>query len=39
LNVKKFKFLKEPIIRKWGEGFYHEMERVDEELEKNKKLD
>lgn len=37
LNVKTFKFLKEPIIRMWGEAFYKEMERVDEELEQEKK--
>jgi hypothetical protein len=36
LNVKTFRFLKEPIIRKWGEEFYQEMERVDQELEKGK---
>ena len=34
LNVKTYQFLKEPIIRKWGEEFYQEMERVDEEIEK-----
>lgn len=36
LNVKTFKFLKEPIIRKWGEEFYKEMELMDEALEKAK---
>lgn len=36
LNVKTFKFLREPIIRKWGEEFYKDMERVDLELEKRK---
>ena len=34
LQVKTYKFLKEPIIRKWGEAFYHELELVDEELSK-----
>ncbi len=36
LNVKTFRFLKEPIIRKWGEAFYEDMERVDAELERKK---
>lgn len=36
LNVKTFRFLKEPIIRKWGEEFYKDMERVDAELERKK---
>lgn len=36
LDIKTFKFLKEPIIRKWGENFYKEMELVDLELEKKK---
>ncbi len=35
LDVKVFKFLKEPIIRKWGEEFYNELEQVDKELEKS----
>ena len=35
LNVKVYQFLKEPIIRKWGEDFYHELEKIDLELEKN----
>jgi hypothetical protein len=34
LKVKTYQFLKEPIIRKWGEEFYREMEIVGEELEK-----
>ena len=38
LNVKTYRFLKEPIIRKWGEEFYKEMEQVDLELEKNNKI-
>jgi len=37
LNVKTFRFLKEPIIRKWGEAFYEDMERVDAELERKNK--
>jgi hypothetical protein len=36
LNVNVFKFLKEPIIRAYGEEFYQEMELVNTELEKNK---
>ncbi len=36
LNVKVFQFLKEPIIRKWGEEFYNELELIDRELQKNK---
>ena len=35
LDVKVYKFLKEPIIRKWGEEFYNELEQVDKELEKS----
>lgn len=34
LNVSVYKFLKEPIIRKWGEGFFNELENIDKELEK-----
>ncbi len=34
LDVKTFKFLKEPIIRKWGADFYEKLESVDQELEK-----
>ena len=37
LDVKVYKFLKEPIIRKWGEDFYTELEKVDEEIEKSKR--
>ena len=36
LDVKVFKFLKEPIIRAFGEDFYQEMETIDSELEKQK---
>ncbi len=36
LDVKTFKFLKEPIIRKWGVDFYEKLEAVDKELEKRK---
>lgn len=36
LNVKTYKFLKEPIIRKWGSDFYSELEKIDQELEKTK---
>tara|TARA_X000000950_G_C13504071_1_gene492955 strand:+ start:40 stop:618 length:579 start_codon:yes stop_codon:yes gene_type:complete len=34
LNVKTYQFLKEPIIRKFGETFYEDLEKVDAELEK-----
>ena len=34
LQVKTYRFLKEPIIRMWGEEFYRELEIVDEELQK-----
>ena len=36
LKVKTFRFLKEPIIRKWGEEFFREMELVDYQLEREK---
>jgi hypothetical protein len=36
LNVKVYKFLKEPIVRAYGKAFYEEMEIVDRELEKQK---
>lgn len=32
LGVPVYKFLKEPIIRKFGEAFYNEMESVEKEL-------
>lgn len=32
LNVSVYRFLKEPIIRAWGEGFYNELCTVDQEL-------
>lgn len=35
LQVPVYKFLKEPIIRAWGENFYKELEVVDEELKKH----
>ncbi len=34
LDVKVYKFLKEPIIRAFGEEFYAEMELINSELEK-----
>lgn len=37
LDVKVYKFLKEPIIRAFGEAFYAEMELIDRELEKEKR--
>ena len=36
LKVKVFQFLKEPIMRQYGENFYHELELVDSELNKEK---
>ena len=33
LNVPVYKFLKEPIIREWGESFFNELEVVAKELE------
>jgi len=36
LNVKVYKFLKEPIIRKWGERFFTELIQIDKEIEKEK---
>ena len=36
LNVPVYKFLKEPIIRAWGETFFKELELVAQELEKDK---
>lgn len=34
LNVPVFKFLKEPLIRAFGEGFFQELLIVDEEIKK-----
>ena len=34
LSVQVYKFLKDPLIRAFGEGFYEELERVDEELKR-----
>ena len=34
-NVSVYKFLKEPLIRKFGEAWYNEMESVAEELRKS----
>ena len=34
LNVKVYKFLKEPITRKWGEEFFTELIQIDTEIEK-----
>lgn len=34
LGVPVYKFLKEPLIRKYGEAFYHEMEEVAIQIEK-----
>ena len=36
LNVKVYKFLKEPIIRKWGERFFTELIQIDKEIQKEK---
>jgi hypothetical protein len=38
LNVKVYKFLKEPIIRAYGEAFFEEMELVNQELERQAKI-
>ncbi len=37
LNVKVFAFLREPLIRAFGAGFYSELELVDREIEQQKK--
>jgi hypothetical protein len=34
--VKVYKFLKEPIVRAFGEEFFTELETVDKEIEKQK---
>lgn len=36
LGVPVYQFLKEPIIRAFGDGFYTELEIVDKEISKNK---
>ncbi len=36
LDVKVFKFLKEPLIRKFGEDFYNQLEETDKFLESDK---
>ena len=36
LDVKVYKFLKEPIVRAFGEEFFTELETVDKEIEKQK---
>ena len=37
LDVQVYKFLKEPIIRAFGDEFYHELEIVDAELKNSSK--
>jgi hypothetical protein len=37
LGVKVYKFLKEPLIRKYGQEFYSELEKIDEALENERK--
>lgn len=37
LDVKVYKFLKEPIIRAFGDEFFHELEIVDAELKNSSK--
>ena len=37
LKVSVYKFLKEPLIREYGEEFYKELELVDSELNREKK--
>ena len=39
LGVTVYKFLKDPLIRVYGQKFYEELERVNEELKKSKKSD
>ena len=34
LGVSVFRFLREPLIAKYGEDFYRELEQVDDELTK-----
>jgi Protein of unknown function (DUF3109) len=36
LDVKVYKFLKEPLVRAYGEEFYKELSHVDAEIEKQK---
>lgn len=36
LDVKVYKFLREPLVRAYGEEFYKELSHVDEEIEKQK---
>jgi hypothetical protein len=36
LNVKVYKFLKEPLVRAFGEEFFEELEVIDRELENKK---
>jgi hypothetical protein len=36
LDVKVYKFLKEPIVRAFGEDFFKELETVDQEIRKQK---
>ena len=36
LDVKVYKFLKEPIVRAFGEEFFTELETIDKEIEKQK---
>jgi hypothetical protein len=35
--VKVYKFLREPLIRAYGEEFYQELEVVDKDIEEQKK--
>ncbi len=37
LDVKVYKFLREPLIRAYGEEFYQELEVVDKDIEEQKK--
>lgn len=36
LGVKTYQFLKEPLVRKFGEKWFNELELIDQYLEKNK---
>lgn len=36
LGIPVYRFLREPLVRAYGESFYHDLEKVAEELERNK---
>jgi hypothetical protein len=39
LNVKVYRFLKEPIIRKWGTEFFEELKKIDAALDTREATD